>query len=493
MKNICLLSLIFLLLFVFSTSCQGKEELVPKKEKKIRSPVVAGQFYPGDKARLSGMIKQFFQEAKAAPISGRIHGIVSPHAGYIYSGIVAAAGFKQIDPKIKTVFVLAPSHAVSAKKASIPDVDFYQTPLGDIPLSPIAATLRKQNLFSPIPLMHQREHSLEVQLPFLQEVLKDFELIPIIVGQTNPKPIAEALLAYIGDDTLIVASSDLSHYYPYEKAKALDKICTEAMSSLNLDQMAECEACGKIPVMVLMEIARQKGWKGKLIDYRNSGDTAGSKDQVVGYTSIAFISDATEATKAKTEGNKNTESVTETDQKTLLHLARHTIAEVLSGGKKISPPEKDLSPYLNKKRGCFVTLHKKGALRGCIGSILPKDRLCDCVQENALNAAFHDPRFSPLKKNEWDQIDIEISILTLPREINFTDAEDLKGQLRPELDGVILSQGWHRATYLPQVWEQLPDKENFLASLCRKAGLPGDAWKDPKTEIELYEAIVFSE
>ena len=122
-----------------------------------------------------------------------------------------------------------------------------------------------------------------------------------------------------------------------------------------------------------------------------------------------------------------------------MHLARHTIAEVLSGGKKVSPLEKDLSPYLKEKRGCFVTLHKKGTLRGCIGSILPEDRLCDCVQENALNAAFHDPRFSPLKKDELDQIDIEISILTLPREIHFTDGEDLKRQLRPERDGIILT------------------------------------------------------
>ena len=490
MKNICSLSLIVLILFLFSTSCQGKEEPNPNSKKKIRLPVVAGQFYPGEQTRLSGMIQQFFKEAKGPSLSTKIHGLVSPHAGYIYSGIVAAAGFKQIDPTIKTVFVLAPSHAVSAQKASIPEVDFYQTPLGDIPLSPIAATLRQQNLFSPIPLMHQREHSLEVQLPFLQEVLKDFTLIPIVIGQTNPKPIAEALLPYIGDDTLIVASSDLSHYYPYQKAKALDTICTEAMTTLNFDQMADCEACGKIPVLVLMEIARQKGWKGKLIDYQNSGDTAGSKDQVVGYTSIAFIS---ETTKAKIEGKGNTESVSEADKKILLHLARHTIVEVLSGGKKISPPQKDLSSYLKEKRGCFVTLHKKGSLRGCIGTIIPKEQLCDCVQENALNAAFHDPRFSPLQKDELDQIDIEISILTVPREIHFTDAEDLKCQLRPGQDGVILSQGWHRATYLPQVWEQLPGKENFLESLCRKAGLPGKAWKDPKTKVEVYEAIVFSE
>ncbi len=495
MKNIFFFSFFFLLLFILSNSCHAKEDPHHKKEKRIRLPVVAGQFYPGEKNTLTKMIDEFFKEAKGGPLPN-IRGLVSPHAGYIYSGIVAASGYKQIDPATKMVIVLAPSHSIGIAKASIPEVDYYETPLGTIPLSAIAATLRQQKLFSPVPSMHQREHSLEVQLPFLQKILTDFELVPIIVGQIKAKLIAEALLPHVNKNTLIVASSDLSHYYPYDQAVGLDKICTQAITSLNLGEMAECEACGKIPVMVLMEIARQKGWEGHLLDYRNSGDTSGQKSQVVGYTSIAFTNQSGKENEQSQSDSKieNQEKVSEKDKKNLLNLARETIADVLlRGGKKPSQQKTEFSAYLKEKRGCFVTLHKKGALRGCIGAILPHERLCDCIEENALNAAFHDPRFPALRKDELDQIDLEISILTLPRQIQFTNGEDLKKQLRPNKDGVILSQGWHKATYLPQVWEQLPDKNKFLESLCQKASLPKDAWKDPKTKIEVYEAIVFGE
>jgi hypothetical protein len=393
------------------------------------------------------------------------------------------------------------------------DVDFYRTPLGDIPLSPIAAALRKQDLFSPLPAMDQQEHSLEVQLPFLQEMLKSFELVPITIGQADPGPIARALLPYIDDNTLIVASSDLSHYYPYEKAKLLDAGCTSAITALDLERVAKSEACGKIPIMVLVEIARHKGWQAKLIDCRNSGDTAGPPDQVVGYASIAFVSES-----AKKESNDKKDSagdekksgpgsepspslqsrepaevICDADKKMLLSLARKVISNVLEGGDgKVSLPE-NISSYVKEKRGCFVTLHKNGQLRGCIGTIIPEERLCDCVKTNAFNAAFRDPRFSPLSPEELNQVVIEISILTMPRQIHFSSPDDLNRQLRPEQDGVILSQGWHRATYLPQVWEQLPDKEEFLESLCQKASLPKDAWKDPKTIVEVYQAMVFSE
>ncbi|MGA1875174.1 MAG: AmmeMemoRadiSam system protein B [bacterium] len=498
MKNILYLYVAFLLLFLFSASCQAKDEPEPKAKKRVRLPVVSGQFYPAEREKLAGMVRHFLKEAGGKPISGNIRGLVSPHAGYMYSGIVAAAGYRQVAPDIKTVFVLAPSHSVGANKASIPDVDFYRTPLGDIPLSPIAASLRQQELFSPIPAMHQREHSLEVQIPFLQERLEDFELVPIIIGQTNPKPIADALLPYLKKDTLLVASSDLSHYYSYQEAKTLDSVCTEAITALQMGKMAECEACGKIPLLVLMEIAQKKGWKGQLLDYRNSGDTGGPKDQVVGYASIAFVDEVEnkeaageEKETAKTETGR--ETISEKDKKVLLDLARRTITEALTGKKSASLSEDILSPFLKEKRGCFVTLHKKGSLRGCIGTILPHEQLYRSVQENAINAAFRDPRFSPLQAGELDQIDLEISVLTKPRRIQFKDSEDLKQQLRPGRDGVILSQGWHRATYLPQVWEQLPDKESFLQSLCLKAGLSRDAWKGPNIEVELYEAIVFSE
>ncbi|MEW6380922.1 MAG: AmmeMemoRadiSam system protein B [bacterium] len=502
MKNIAYLFLIFLLVMFPGSFGWAKDEPGQKEKKRVRFPAVAGQFYPAEEIKLAGVVRQFLKEGKGSPVSGRIMGLIAPHAGYIYSGPVAATGYRQIDPATKTVFVLAPSHRSVAARASIMDVDAYRTPLGDIPLSPIAATLRQHELFSPLPEMDHKEHSLEVQLPFLQERLKNFELVPITIGQVDPSRIAKVLLPYIGEDTLIVASSDLSHYYPYNKARLLDESCIRAITAMDFDQTAESEACGKIPVLVLMEIARQKGWQGKLIDYRNSGDTAGPPDQVVGYASIAFVRGGEGGTaKGRETQSKNTlgtehtghhqEAVSGADRKALLDLARRVIRNTLSKEKSTSP--EDPSPYLQEKRGCFVTLHKKGQLRGCIGTISPEQRLCDCVKENAFNAAFRDPRFSPLSMSELDQIEIEISILTLPRQIKFSDAEDLKRQLRPGVDGVILSQGWHRATYLPQVWEQLPDKESFLQSLCQKAGLPDDAWKNPKTRVEIYQAIVFSE
>ncbi|MEW5804425.1 MAG: AmmeMemoRadiSam system protein B [bacterium] len=519
MKNSIYLCFIFLLLISSTSSSQAKDESGQKDKKKVRLPVVAGQFYPEEKGKLERMIQRFLKEGKGNPVSGRVRGLIAPHAGYIYSGPIAATGYQKIDPATKTVIVLAPSHYIGADSASIMDVDCYRTPLGDIPLSPIAATLRKQRLFSPLLVMDQKEHSLEVQLPFLQVMLKNFDLVPITIGQADPLPIARALLPFIDEHTLVVASSDLSHYYPYKEAQILDKSCVEAITAMDFGKVAECEACGKIPILVLLEIARQKGWQGKLIDCRNSGDTEGPSDRVVGYASIAFVSESgsggeeskaeakagdneNEVKKAadkdmafaldKDAGASHSESVTEADQKMLLGLARTKIANTLMDEENDPLPE-NLSSYVKEKRGCFVTLHKNGQLRGCIGTIIPEERLCDCVQKNAFNAAFRDPRFSPLSKKELDQIKIEISILTLPRQLHFSNVEDLKRKLRPQIDGVILSQGWHRATYLPQVWEQLPDKDDFLESLSQKAGMHKDAWKDPKTTVEVYQAIVFSE
>ncbi|MGA1869428.1 MAG: AmmeMemoRadiSam system protein B [bacterium] len=486
MKEFALL--IFIIAFIISVlnSCHAAND-GSKKDPKIRLPVVAGQFYPGSSGELSKMIENYFADAQGTEIKGTIYGLVSPHAGYIYSGIVAAAGFKQIRTDIKKVFVLAPSHRFAISKASIPDVDYYRTPLGDIPLSDIAATLRAQALFSPEPHMHDLEHSLEVQLPFLQKKLDKFELIPIVIGHVNPTEVADALIPYIDEHTLIVASSDLSHYHGYNEAKKLDHSCIEAIVELNSSKMSHCEACGIVPVTTLMRIAQAKGWSSKLIDYKNSGDTAGPKDKVVGYTSIAFFS---EEKKAQKKGQD--EEISMENKSLLLELARATITERLKPGQPSFMP-KDIPSNLFEKRGCFVTLHKRGQLRGCIGTILPIEQLYECVKKNAINAAFGDPRFPSLTLDELDEIEVEISILTLPREIHFTDGEDLKRQLRPTIDGVILRRGMASSTFLPQVWEQLPDKEQFLGHLCQKGGMSPHCWKDPDTKVEVYQAIVFSE
>ena len=185
-------------------------------------------------------------------------------------------------------------------------------------------------------------------------------------------------------------------------------------------------------------------------------------------------------------------NLTEKDKAFLVRLARSVIEEALGAGQKEPLPE-DISAAVMKKGGCFVTLHKHGALRGCIGTIEPMQSVVKSVEENAFNAAFKDPRFSPLDIRELPDIELEISLLTVPRKLTYKDPEDLKSQLKPGIHGVILSREWRRSTFLPQVWDQLPDTELFLRHLCEKAGMRGNCWRDPKTEIEVYEAVYFSE
>ena len=450
----------------------------------IRPPAAAGRFYPDDPEELRKMVGTLLRDASGLDVKGTIRGLVSPHAGYIYSGIVAAAGYRQIAPSTRTVILIGPSHRFPLGGASIPSVTAYRTPLGDVRLSKLAFRLQKLPIFGSVTEAHKMEHSLEVQLPFLQVMLRAFEIVPILVNSADPKALAAALAPYIDNDTLIVASTDLSHYYPYERAVSLDRICTSAITGAEFSRMPLCEACGKQAVMTLMHIAEIKNWDAKLIDYKNSGDTAGGRNNVVGYASIAFVD--------RKEGSKKMkESMSIQDKKALLRLARSAIEAKLVKDVKVERPEPSL--ILKESRGCFVTLHKYGQLRGCIGTIEPICPLAECVEKNAQNAAFRDPRFPCLGAEELPEIDIEVSILSVPERLRFRDGDDLKRQLRPNVHGVILSRGMHRSTFLPQVWEQLPDKEQFLEHLCLKGGMPANAWKDPATSVEVYQAEVFGE
>jgi AmmeMemoRadiSam system protein B/AmmeMemoRadiSam system protein A len=450
----------------------------------IRPPAVAGLFYPNDPEELRKMVRTLLRDASGVDIKGTIRGLVSPHAGYIYSGIVAAAGYGQIAPSISTVILIGPSHRFPLKGPSIPSATAYRTPLGDVRLAQLAFRLQKLPIFESVPEAHNMEHSLEVQLPFLQVMLKAFEIVPILINSGDPKALASALAPHIDNNTLIVASTDLSHYYPYEKAVSLDRICTSAITGAEFSRMPLCEACGKQAVMTLMHIAEIKNWDAKLIDYKNSGDTAGDKDHVVGYASIAFVD--------RKEGSKKMkEPISIQDKKALLRLARSAIEAKLVKGVKVERTGPSL--ILKEDRGCFVTLHKYGQLRGCIGTIEPACPLFECVEKNAQNAAFRDTRFPRLSAEELPEIDIEVSVLSVPKRLDFKDGNDLKRQLRPNVHGVILSNGMHRSTFLPQVWEQLPDKEMFLEHLCLKGGMPATAWKDPATKVEVYHAEVFGE
>lgn len=445
------------------------------EEKIIRNAAVAGRFYPGSSEELKKLVEKYLDQAPDLNVHN-IRGLVCPHAGYMYSGPVAAYSYKQLPNVYNTVILLGPSHYVPVSGASIPECTHYKTPLGLVKVSTLAESLKKESLFTTEPAAHTQEHCLEVQLPFLQTVLTDFEIVPIIIGNADPKELASVLSKHIDDSTLVIASSDLSHYHPYETACTLDKMCTEAVPELDFEKIESCEACGIKALKTLMYIAKEQNWQGKLLDYRNSGDTSKRKDQVVGYMAAAFYGG---------------DYVNKGDQQFLLKLARTTLEQYLQEGTFPEVDEPQIPDVLKEKRACFVTLNKNGMLRGCIGSLTPESPLYQGVMQNAVYAALQDPRFPPVQYQELSEITIEISVLTIPEQIEYKDQADLLKKI--DRKGVIISKGAHRATYLPQVWDQLPDPEEFISNLCRKAGLSPDYWKEGELDVYVYTAQAFEE
>jgi AmmeMemoRadiSam system protein A len=471
----------------------------------VREPAVAGLFYPAEERALAKTVDALLESAPTHRFP-RLKGLVCPHAGYSFSGQTAAIGYKTlVGREIQTVIVMGPSHYALLEGACIPDAQAYRTPLGLVPISEKAQSLAKTAPFAlEKPCLVQRppwwaqgpkpapergqdtpetwEHSVEVQVPFLQRVAVNFKLLPIVLGDVDPERVAKALAAILDDKTIVVASSDLSHYHPYNAAKELDNRCVQAICAMNTDDMKGQEACGKTPILALMHLAKIKGWKAQLLDCRNSGDVAADKDRVVGYAAVAFFEPAVENFAAP-------------ERKLLLDLARRTLVSVAANPSAPGPELdlKSLSPKLTEKKACFVTLTKGGVLRGCIGHILPKEALYQAVIDNARNAALLDPRFSPVRSDEVGRIKIEISILTEPQPLAFDSPDDLLSKLQPHRDGVILRIGERMATFLPQVWEQIPDKVQFLEHLSEKAGCPPAAWRGKDASVSIYHVECFEE
>ena len=484
-----------------------------RKFTKVRGAAVAGMFYPADEKHLSNTVEDLLAAARPAGIKG-LRGLVCPHAGYRFSGRTAAAAYKQLEGRgIRTAIVLAPSHyAGGYRGASIPDVEAYRTPLGTIRLSPIASTLIGKGSFVSKPSCqvrrpswwrqtrkeippfgqdtpHTWEHSLEVQLPFLQKTLKDFLLVPTVLRDADTEGVARVLAKYVDDKTIVIASSDLSHYHPYDVAQKLDARCVEAICKLDTDAMASREACGKGPILSLMHLARIKGWKTRLLETCNSGDVTGDRSRVVGYAAIAFYdpnaSDSGPAAWVDTYGPA--------ERKFLMTLARKTLLQTAKGQAPPKINTTEIPAQLLEPKACFLTLKKSGQLRGCIGGFFPKQPLYQEVVEMTVSAAAKDPRFKPVKLDELDTIEIEISVLTVPKPLAFKSPEDLLAKLRPHIDGVILRKGRMQSTYLPQVWSQMPDKETFLAQLSRKAGMGLTDWRKPGLTVLTYQVEAFHE
>ena len=473
------------------------------KSQTIRDCGVAGSFYPADPEELATMVDQLLVKAKKQDISGPVYALVAPHAGYVYSGHVAAHSYILLKGRdIKRVIVISPSHIESFKGAAIYDGDYYATPLGNVSIDKeFSARLAKEN--NSLNLSQKghtsrrggrTEHALEVQLPFLQRVLPEFKLVAIVMGDQSYET-CRALgtaLAKLGNDnhTIIVSSSDLSHFHSYDAAVIMDHKVLNAIEEWDYFNMCRnfegriWEACGGGPIVTAMIASERMGAnKAKILKYANSGDVAyGDKNSVVGYAAVAFYKNNPEKAGVKTDFD-----LSKAEQKHLLNIAKTSVEKVVRDGEMADCSAGEFKT-LAKDRGAFVTLIKNGELRGCIGYTSPLQPLCNTVRDVAAHAAIKDPRFNPVSKSELDNLHYEISVLSPFRRV--TDINQIKvGQ-----HGLLIKKGKYEGLLLPQVatdyaWDRL----TFLQQTCRKAGLPLDAWKDDKTDIFMFSAFVFGE
>jgi AmmeMemoRadiSam system protein B/AmmeMemoRadiSam system protein A len=487
-----------------STAARQKD--VSNMDHAVRKPAVAGQFYTADPAALKKEILGYLDAARPPALGDETIAIVSPHAGYPYSGQVAAYGYKLVAGRAyDAVVVISPSHTEYFSHASVFSGAAYRTPLGDIPVDVELAKLivSKSDLVRFDAKGHETgafqrgEHSLEVQLPFLQVALGDFKLVPIVMGDQSA-PVAEALGKALGEalrgsNVLIVASTDLSHFHDDEKARELDGDFQKRLTLFDTPGLLRAlasksvEACGGGPVVSAMIAARSLGaTKCVVLKYANSGDVTGDRSSVVGYLSAAMVKGKQGSLGSKASKPLGASELTKEDKVFLLKLARSVIEAECRGIKLTIAPSP--SPIMREPRGAFVTLKKAGRLRGCIGYIEAIKPLAATIEEMARAAAFSDRRFSPVRTEEISDIEIEISVLS-----PLSDVRD-PSTVVVGTHGLIVSRGSNRGLLLPQVPTEWGwDRETFLAQTCAKAGLPEGAWKEKGTKIESFTADVFSE
>jgi len=468
----------------------------------------AGAFYPATAAEIRTQISRFMKSTGNKILPEKPFGLIAPHAGYTYSGPVAAYAYREIQgQKYDAVIVISPCHVEYFPFAAVYPGDAYLTPLGKVSVDKKLATecvtadglVKFANQGHLSRKFDRTEHSLEVQLPFLQTVLPNTPIVPIVIG-TQDWNVLKSLGEKLGHlltkkNILIVASSDFSHYHPYAECQKIDQRAIASLKRLDPQNFYQgltaktFEACGGGPITALL-IAAQKmnNPKIEILNVANSGDVPqGDKSGVVGYVAAAFYQSKNQSIEVKnmSENQLNKGELTKSEQIWLLDLAEATVTACVN--KKPLPEPKDVPEKFKVKRGAFVTLEKNGELRGCIGYILPILPLYQTVIEMAQSAALHDPRFSPVTPNELKNITVEISVLTVPETI--TDPSVIEVGKH----GIIMKRGYAQGLLLPQVATDYGwDRETFLEHTCLKAGLPRNAWQDKNTEIQIFSAQVFN-
>ena len=473
----------------------------PAGKEQVRQPAVAGSFYPADPKDLEKMIDGFLARAGSPASPDPVVALIAPHAGYQYSGAVAAHSYALLrGRKFDRVVVIAPSHFEGFDFTSVYDGDSYVTPLGAIPVDKaFAAKLAGMGKGIQLsqrghtPAGKQGEHALEVELPFLQRTLGQFQLVPIVMGDQSyqsSRTLGVALAKLIqGTNTLIVASSDLSHFHTADEASRIDHNTLQAIEdwdTLSLSknfQSRVWEACGGAPIVAAMIAAQRLGAnQAKVLKYANTGDVTGDRSRVVGYGAVALLR---APPPARPQGARF--SLSDRDKQELLRIARKS-AQTAVQTKKLYEPPVPASPALLQERGAFVTLKEKGELRGCIGYVSAAKPLYLTVRDVAALAALRDSRFPPVTLGELGRLEYEISVIS-----PFRPVLDVK-QIKVGRDGLMILKDGQDGILLPQVpTEQNWDRNTFLEQVAIKAGLPARAWKDEDSDLFAFTALVFAE
>lgn len=498
LKSTIIFSINLLFMFSLTHSQSGKQQ----DHKTDRKPAVAGSFYSADRSSLQSTIEGYFNNTEIATPSTPL-AVIVPHAGYVFSGQVAAASYKQIDrdKQFDRVFIIGSSHTTYFKGASIYTQGDFITPLGNVVVDPLAADLVKEYDFINNDIKpHSREHSLEVQLPFLQYWLnKPFTIVPVVIGgdsRETCKKLADALKPYLNSKNLFIISTDFSHYPNYADAKRSDIYMADAIITNSSDKFLKAKSqmegmkmsnlatamCGWTSVLTLLNLTENiNGITYKKLMYRNSGDSDyGEKNRVVGYYALCVL-------KSDEAKSGIPFDLSEQDKIQLLSLARNTIESYILNNTFPEINENEVRYNNRNQLGAFVTLMKQGELRGCIGHIYSEEPLYKTIQTMAVASATRDYRFQPLDASELKEIEIEISVLSPMHRIKSLEEIELGRH------GIYIRKGYHTGTFLPQVAEETNwTREEFVSRCARdKANIGWDGWKD--AELYVYEALKFSE